>query len=364
MNAMGGFLEDIKSFFTPQRILGLDIGTVSFKLVEVSRGKKLHLENYAILETKDYLIRGNDALQTSALKISEKEAVKLLSILVREMNPKTKNVLVSLPAFASFVVPLELPILSHSETAEALKFQARQYIPIPPSEAAIDWVKLEEFQNERGDRWQRILLIGVPNELIGRYKNIVNGAGLRLSALEAESLSLVRALLTGDTGITMVVDIGAESTNIVVANRGILQQTTQTDYGGVSLTQAMARSLDITPLRAEELKRRRGLLTFGGESELSTLILPFLDVIINEVRRAQGIYENKFLKKVEKVILCGGGANLPGLGDYWRNQTSFHIGQSFPFSHCAAPAGLEPILKDLGNALPVALGLVERYFLS
>lgn len=363
MNFFSNFFEDIVSIFTPKRVLGIDIGTVSMKLVEVvKKGTKLVLDNYGILETQKYLLRGNEAIQTGSLKIVEKDAIKFLQTLLAEVNPKTKNAIVSLPAFSSFIVPLELPMLSPRETAEALRFQARQYIPIPVNELALDWVKIEDFQNTRGEKWQRILLIGVPKELIVKYQKIFAGCGLRLVALEVESLSLNRALFYDIGNNSMAVDIGAESTNVIVSESGALKYASQIDYGGVSLTQAIARSLDISALRAEELKKRRGLLTFGGEAELSTLILPFLDVIINEVRRAQGVYENRYLKRVDQIILSGAGANMLGISDYFKNQLGKPIANPSALARFGYSSSLQPIAKELNNTLPIALGLAEKYF--
>ena len=66
------FLGDVKGVFSNSHILGVDIGTTSIKMVEVSKkGGGLVLENYGILETLEYLKRGNAALQTSALKIAK-----------------------------------------------------------------------------------------------------------------------------------------------------------------------------------------------------------------------------------------------------------------------------------------------------
>ena len=52
------FFSDVKNSLSSARVLGIDIGTTSIKLVEVGkRGDSLALENYGLLETKDYLSR-------------------------------------------------------------------------------------------------------------------------------------------------------------------------------------------------------------------------------------------------------------------------------------------------------------------
>ncbi|MFH0712845.1 MAG: pilus assembly protein PilM, partial [Candidatus Jorgensenbacteria bacterium] len=142
------FFSDIANFLKAGSVLGVDIGTTSIKMAEVSRkGADFKLVNYGVLETKNYLEHPNQAIQTGSLEIVEREAVNLLNILLHEVKPKTKTVLVSIPVFSSFVVPLEMPLLPASETGKSVGFQAKQYIPLPPSAVSVDWIKVDEFEN-------------------------------------------------------------------------------------------------------------------------------------------------------------------------------------------------------------------------
>ena len=357
------FFEDVSNFLSRRGVLGIDIGTVSIKMVEFyKKGENLVLDNYGILETKGYLERGNEAIQTSSLKLVEKEAVELLQILLREVNPKSKIAVASIPVFSAFITPLELPLLYFNETAQAVSFQARQYIPMAAEDVSVDWVRVEEFDDPKGQAKQRLLLIGIPNETIKKYKSIFKAVGLKLNALEVESFALVRSLFKNEKAPTLIMDLGAESTNLSIVEGGILKHSSQVDYGGSFLTYSLARGLEINPLRAEELKSRRGLVGSGGEAELSTLLLPLLDVIISEAKRTQAAYERNYGKKIELLTLTGGGANMPGIEEYVRGQTGLKIFKAYPFSGVEYKPGLEPAIRDLSNVLPAAIGLAQRYF--
>jgi type IV pilus assembly protein PilM len=240
-------------------------------------------------------------------------------------------------------------------------FEARQYIPLPISEVAVDWLKVGEFENAEGARLQQILLIGIPNEVIKKYKTIFKNCGLRLAALEVESVALVRAFPRFPRP-TLIVDIGALSTNIVATEGGVLKHGAQTDYGGIHLTQALSKSLGVSGRRAEELKRRRGLTATGGESELSTLIVPFLDVIIQEVRYAKDSYERRFSKKIEQAVLVGGGAELLGAEKYFERQLSLPVLSPEIFSDIDYDEKLAPLRKSFSRIFPVAVGLAKKYF--
>ena len=248
------------------------------------------------------------------------------------------------------------------DMAKTVSFQIHQYIPLPTSEVAIEWIKVGEKEDEKGFTKQEILIISVPNEQIKRYQSIFKLAGLQLKALEMESLSLIRALIANDPTPTLIVDIGARSTNIAVADKGFLKHNYQTDFAGSSLTQAIASGLNINIRRAEELKKQRGLLGAGGEYELSTLTLPFLDAIINEAKRAGANYEKSQGVKVERVILTGGGANLLGIEKYFEEQINLPTVIGNPFSKVKYPPRIEPIVKELGPSFSVAIGLGIKEF--
>ncbi len=346
-----------------QSYLGVDIGTTSIKMVEILKGRRQpKLQNYGILESYGHLERLNDAIQTSSLKIMEKETANLLRLLLDKLKIKTRQAIASIPAFSTFVSLIEMPTMSEADTAKTVSFQIRQYIPLPASEVAIEWIKVGEKQDENGFTKQQIVIISVPNEQIRKYQNIFKLAGLKLKALEMESLSLIRALIGNDPTPTLIVDIGSRSTNIAAVDQGSLKYNYQTDFAGGSLTQAIAAGININIRRAEELKKQRGLLGAGGEYELSTLTLPFLDAIINEVKRARVSYEKSQERKIERVILAGGGANLLGIDKYFEEQINLPIIIGNPFSKIEYPSRIEPVVKELGPSFGVAIGLGIKEF--
>ncbi len=345
--------------------VGVDIGTTSIKIAEVVRTKQLpKLTNYAILESKSSLSRANTVFQTSSLKLFEDEIVELLKATVDRMKLRGREVIASLPGFSAFVTLLSFPEMSPQDLQKAVVYQARQYIPSSLSDVALDWIKVGEREDPSGLKYQQIFLISVPQDTIKRYQNIFKSAGLTLAVLEIESLSLARSLVGKDPTPTVIADIGSRSTAIAIVDKGDLKYAGQTDFAGSSLTQAIASSLGINPLRAEELKRERGILTTGPNYELSTIMLPFLDGILSEVKRAMASYEAQFpgAPKIERCILSGGGANLLGIEKYFTSQLGMPSVKASPFARFEYPASLEPLLPELNPEMSVALGLVLREF--
>lgn len=361
---MLGLFRIVRQKIAPS-YLGVDIGTTSIKMAEVARGERLpKLVNYGILESSGYLLRSNNVLQTSTLKIFEDDAGELTRLLKEKVKPKTTEAVASLPAFAAFMTTLNFPPMSPAELQKSMAYQAREYIPLPISEVAVDWMKVGEYEDEKGAKFDQVLLISVPQEQIRRYQNVFKKAGLRLRALEVESLSAARILCGSDPTPTVLVDIGSRSTNISVVDGGELRFNSQSDFAGASLTEAVSKSLSINPLRAEELKKERGVAGTGPNYELSTIMLPFLDVIIGEVKKAQFAYQNQFpqARKIERAMLSGGGANLIGVEKYFESELGIPSVKASPLAKFDCDPSLGPIVPELNPLLAVSLGLAVREF--
>ncbi|MDD5430632.1 MAG: type IV pilus assembly protein PilM [Candidatus Pacebacteria bacterium] len=354
----------LRKIFPTNSYLGVDIGTTSIKVVELAKKKGLPLlKSYGFLESYGHLERLNNAIQTSTLKMLEQETAGLLVAIIKQIDAGTKSAIASLPAFSAFTTLLELPLMSEGDTAQAMSFQAKQYIPLPMASVTIDWMKVGERKDEEtGEMKQQVLLISVPNEIIRKYKTIFKNAGLNLVALEIEGISTARVLTPRTDKNILIVDIGSRSTAISIARNGLLKFSGQTDFAGGSLTQTVASGLNIRVRRAEDLKKKRGLTGVGGEYELSTLMMPMLDVIISEVKRVKNNFENNYKESVESVILAGGGANLMGIEQYFSGQLGLPVSRANPFSEVEYPNEIGPFVKELGPEFVVALGLGIKAF--
>ncbi len=348
----------------PQSFLGVDLGTASIKIAEIRKnGEQIRLENYGILESLDYLERFNEVIQASSMKLSETHAATYLKILLNRVGVRSKTVVASIPAFNVFSTLVEAPHMSLSETKNFIELQAKQYVPMPLSEVAFDWVKVGERVGKDGGSTQQLLLISIPKEHVEKYQKLFKVVGLELKEIELEGMALARSLTTGVNEVSLVVDIGSRSTSLAIAEGGFLKFSGQTDFSGGSLTQSIASGLGISQRRAEDLKRQRGLMGFGGTRELSTLIEPMLDVILNEAKRVVGSFESSYQSKVQAIILAGGGANLLGIEEYVSRVMGLPVKKGNPFRGIGYSPSIEPLLKDTGPLLSVAIGLGIKGYL-
>ncbi len=349
----------IFNFFKQNIFLGIDIGTTSIKLVELQKTRqKIELTNYGILEKYGHLERINDAIQTNSFKLLEESTALLLRQLIEKSKTKNQKTYMALPSFSGFISIMELPEMSNKELAKAVNFQAGQYIPMPLHETTLDWQIIERTNGKI-----IILLMAVPTDIVKRYVHSAELAKINLKGLELETVAIARLLGKKEKGAVALVDIGGRSTSINIMDNGALRTSHNVDTAGGDFTQVISSGLGVNPFRAEELKRAYGLNIQGhGEVKITNLLMPLLDVIKRETEKAINNYFLRTKKKVEKVILTGGGANLQGLEDYYSKQLALPVIKGDPFSWglIAYNPNLSPIMKDIGPSLTSACAVVFK----
>ena len=344
--------------------LGVDIGTVSIKAVEVDmRSGKPSVVNYGMIESPDYLERVNGVIQTSSLNIADGDAPQMLKALALQMGTKTKEVIASIPSFTAFTSVIDMPAMTAEETAQAVPYQARSLVPLPMSDVTIDWTPIGQFEDRTGARKQREFLVSVPNEQIAVHRAVFKKAGLNLKMLEVEGLSLARSITYGTQEDVLILDIGAFTSTIAIAGQGMLKYSIQTDFASNSLTQALAKGLGISVKRAEALKKQRGLSGMAGEYGLSTLMVPFIDVILNEGRKAKEIFEEGG-GKISKLVLSGGGGGMQGLADYAGRQLGIAAQGANPWNAVSYPPQFAPLFQSIAPRFAVAAGAGVKPFLE
>ncbi|MEK7134876.1 MAG: pilus assembly protein PilM, partial [Patescibacteria group bacterium] len=228
----------------PKSYLGIDIGTLSIKIVEFSNENgRPKLENYAILT--DYGLALRNLVQDGAEKtpkVFDGEASPMLRRLVKAGEIAAREINMSVPIFSSFLTVMELPQMSESEVVNAVQFEAKKYVPVPLDSVVIDWSLI----GTSGDGKILILLIAIPKDLINEYTNIAERADLKLLTVELETISAARALIGNDPIPAVLMDMGSRDTTISVVDNGYLRISHSIETSGEDLTRGLANSLNIS----------------------------------------------------------------------------------------------------------------------
>jgi type IV pilus assembly protein PilM len=365
--------------------LGVDIGTASIKLVQLTQ------DNHGInLDTFGYVDVVSDIIHDNTPE-SKQKLIDVLKKLISQANVTTTQAIAALPTFAVFTSVVNLPKLPSKELAAAIRVEAKKYVPLPLEEMVLDWrpiksrvadpsgVSLKTLWGKKAEtgaaseetasggkivsqvkEYNKVLITAAPKALVDKYLEIFKGAGLNLISLETEALAISRALVAKDNELTMIVDIGSVTTDICVIEDQVPALNRSIDVGGLAITKAIAASLNIDEVRAEQFKRDLGAIATDLQKNIPKAVEASLYPIINEIRYVFDLYRGQSTRGVEKIILSGGSVFIPNLSDYFLRIFNVPVYIGNPWDKLNYPEELKDMLERIGNRMAVAVGLALR----
>ncbi|MBI1971490.1 MAG: type IV pilus assembly protein PilM [Candidatus Wildermuthbacteria bacterium] len=345
----------LRSFaFLPRSFVGVDIGTSAIKIVELSRwGDRKSLKNYGEIQVSALYEQSFRTFEKNALLLSSSDIARSIRAILLESKISTKAAVFSLPDFSSFFMHFQLPSMSREELPQAVQFEARKYVPLPLSEVIFDWQIIEQKPQPKSPL--HILSVAVPREVVSQYEEIAGLAGLELHAIEAEVFGCIRALVQ-DMEPVIVMDIGAQSTTVNVVWKKALRTSHSLDIAGINFTERLSQSFSVDRSKAEDLKRSVGL----QNPEYEGVLAPLLDMLFSRVQKIAQDFHLKENKDIEKIILAGGSALIPGLSQYVERTLHKRVEIANPFQHLFYPPILEDALQQKGPSYTVAVGMALR----
>lgn len=339
-----------------QSAFGLDVGGGSFKILELQqRGKAIELRAFC------------DVAMPKGLMVNDQIAdPKTFEFLLRRSLDKpefgrlsTRAVVASLPESRSFVRVIQIPQMSESEAQSAVPFEAESFIPLPLDQVYLDWQKLGSVEDK-----MNVLIIAAPKELVDKYLELLDNAGLKPVALEVESQSCHRAAIPkGSRETLLILDLDAYRSSLIMVEEGNLQFTSTVPIAGSAFTESIARSLGVSSAKAEEIKKRVGIANTADYPNIKTALLPVLNNLTEEIKNILKFHRDHSDKLVSKILLAGGGAKLKNLPDFLAPQLgefgSVKVELVNPWQNLSnfAKFPLDP-LESLGYI--TAIGLAER----
>jgi len=346
-------------------IVGVDIGTFSIKVVEVSLNKKKYnLENYGEILAASIGGHSFRAFDKSSLLLSISQISQAIKALLEEAEIKTKKAVFSLPDFSTFFTNFSLPPMSNKELTQAVEFEAKRYVPVPLKDLILDWKIVNEGRDKNGEEKLDIVLAAVPRTIVEQYKEIAKRAGLDLISLEAEMFGLVN-IYKDEKEPVAVLDIGSQSTTVNIIDNSILKFSYSFDVAGNQFTKELSQVLDVDIVKAEENKVKHGISeeenekVFNGKST-KEILSHYIDRIVNESVIVFNNFEKSNGRQISKVFLVGGSSLLPGLMTYFEEKTRKRTEIGNPFKNISYPPLLKDTLEDKGPIFSVVLGTAVK----
>jgi type IV pilus assembly protein PilM len=306
--------------------IGLKIGASRLSAARVALNGSAELIQVAEEPLARGIVAGGEVKDVEALAAALKAFFKLHKLPRRGIRIGVSNNRIG-------VRTIELAgIEDPKQLANAVRFRAQEALPIPIEEAVLDYQVLSETKNAEGLPSTRVLLVVAYRDLIDSYLQAFKAAGIKVAGVDLEAFALLRALTppvdvdpTGTQRSALVaVAVGSDRSTLAVSDGLSCEYTRVLDWGGASLTGAIARALQVDADRAEELKRELsvegGPVPEGLSQEQLTkaheAIRLGLQTFGRELVSSLQFYQSQEGSLgIREVVLAGGASQLHGFAE-------------------------------------------------
>lgn len=229
----------------------------------------------------------------------------------------SEHAVLSIPSAKTYTRTFTIPVKSEANIKEAISLEAEQYIPVPLSQLYIDHQVID-----RSEEMISIQICAVPKTVVDSCVTAVRGAGLSVVMVEPGVNAIARLLtFTEDATLpTVIVDVGPATTDIAILD-GTVRVSGNVAVGGNTFTLEIARQLKVPLENAHQMKVQHGLNVGPRQAKILAALEPSLRQITVEMRKMMRYYNERLeaKKKLEQLLIVGGGSNIPGLGEYFTN---------------------------------------------
>ncbi len=306
-----------------QKILGIDLGATAIKATLVEASFRAHSVRSACRIPLDVVVAAEAPaaegveVPVAASSWSDRARVALAKL---KADPAyaAEVVVCSLPAAHVATHVVTLPFGDPKRVEQTLPFELEGIIPLDLEEVVFDAHVLSRTPTRT-----ELLVAVVRRDEIAATLAVLNEAGFdpatltfsaaTLTHLYAEKYFEPRVSIADDDGVEVMVDIGAERTDVLFVHDGKLQFARTLATGGHELTRALTRALAVSDGQAEQLKQQIDLSAADADPMMLTVLERAANIGIRELKTTFAAYTTRSRRKLSKVTLTGGGSHQPGI---------------------------------------------------
>src|ERR1035437_723940 len=191
---------------------GLDVGNTSLKAVKLRReGQTVAIEAFDVVEHDKFLTEPD---------IDRDETIRHTLQKFLELNPiKKESVFIGVPGSSTFARFVKLPPVEPRKIPEIVRFEAIQQIPFPLDQVNWDY---QTFQSPDSPDVE-VGIFAMKKELVTQVMSNFQTSNMTIHGVQMSPLAVYNAVLfdglTENKG-TVIIDIGAEHTDLIIADQG------------------------------------------------------------------------------------------------------------------------------------------------
>lgn len=361
-----------------RQALGVDIGNRDMKLVLLSQsGGSISIDAVKSVTLEPGVVL-DGVIQ------DRKDLARTLRRTLADIDLGSVSTVISVPTQYATLRWVSLPQLPPAEHKIAAAYKVKKHLPYPIDDAFLSTSPVQEL-NEDGIG--ESLVISVPCRVIGSRALAIERAGLNPVAAELEAQAILKILerslthrspLLREASMT-IIDVGGAKTEMYVVQNQKLQFLRSVRFGSSRIGNRIAEELSVSESLGHTMLANPeghvdadGILTLPYEGQAVKIsIKEELDVLLKEIARLMRYFrslhaERSYAGILDHMMLCGGFANLDGLGDYLADHLKVRMEPLEPFASMTFNISNEAfhLASQSQNSFAIAVGLALSQFES
>ncbi len=345
------------------RIFALNLGMQTITLAEFRASSQGALTLSAFEREQLIVDPAADATRPAQIEAVVRELRKDLPLL------KVERAVVCLPSQSVFTRFVKLPGTSPAEVDSIIGFEAQQNVPFPIDEVIWDYQIMGESTENTWD----VALVAIKSDQLSEINGSVTNSRLKSSIVDVAPMALSNSFrynYSELSGCSLVIDIGARTTNLVfIEDKRVFSRSIP--VGGSSISAAIAKEFKQDITVGEKLKIEKGLVGLGGnyaepedplEAQISKIIRGTMTRLHAEVARSISFYrQNQAGSAPVRAFLCGGTVSLPYMVEFFSEKLQMPVEHFNPLRNVTI--GNPELVKQLGgkaHTLGEAVGCALR----
>jgi len=351
--------------FKSDRIIALSVGASKIVLAEFSIVKSSgpELRNYGI---------GRLEIDPEHETDESPFIVTAIRDVMKRCGIKPAPLFMTVSGQAVFPRYVKLPPVSRDKIDQIIQYEAEQNVPFPINEVVWDYELIETEENDLS-----VMLVAVKIENVKRLTDCVIALGLEPEIVDVAPMALyntVRYNYSDLKGCTMILDIGARSSNLIFIE-GSRIFSRSIPVAGNAITNELAKEFDLSFAEAEEIKLTHGFVAFGGvyagpDSQVADRVSKIVRNVITrlhaEVNRSINFYRSQQGGSMPSLVLLTGGSSIiPHSDTFFKEKLKVDVEYLNPFANVVVSDQIDTtkIASDL-QLMGEVVGLALRRALT
>ncbi|NLX62922.1 MAG: type IV pilus assembly protein PilM [Tissierellia bacterium] len=309
-----------------QRVLAMDIGAHSIKIIEGKETKKgIVVSKYFTIDTPEGVVKDGLILDKELMHyvVSEK---------LRKKKIKTKNIYITINSSNIITREISIPKVAEDEIHSLLMFQMEDYLPVNIEDYVFQHKVLDVFYEDNMEK-MNLLIIAIPKEVVEGYFYLLKGLGLNPLVMDYQPNSIAKLIDYNDfinntfstEDITFaIIDIGYDSTKISIVKNGKILVSRLVEIAGNYIDQSILNFNDISLDEVENIKGEiDNINRINEDSSHSNALNIIKSSIVLLSEKIEMVFKYYLSRKPDNIInyilLTGGISNIKGLDNMFTN---------------------------------------------